>query len=77
MPCLLRKGNGVRSFILIYLQYYDLVYPRHVLTDIKKDKLKRDKKIIDALVAYGYMQVEIASYLGMHYSTINLLKGKR
>jgi len=45
---------------------------------IKMDKLKRDKKIVEALVKHGYLQVEIASYLGMHYSTIsNLLKGKR
>ena len=45
---------------------------------IKMDKLKRDKKIVEALVKYGYLQVEIASYLGMHYSTIsNLLKRKR
>jgi hypothetical protein len=44
---------------------------------IKMDKLKRDKKIVEALVKYGYLQVEIASYLGMHSSTIsNLLKGK-
>ena len=44
---------------------------------IKMDKLKRDKKIVEALVKYGYLQVKIASYLGMHYSTIsNLLKGK-
>jgi DNA-binding CsgD family transcriptional regulator len=42
------------------------------------DKWKRDKKIAEALVKYGYLQVEIARYLGMHYSTIsNLLKGKR
>lgn len=41
------------------------------------DKSKRDKKIAEALVKYGYLQVEIARYLGMHYSTIsNLLKGK-
>jgi putative transposase len=42
------------------------------------DKRKRDKKITEALVKYGYLQVEIAHYLGMHYSTIsNLLKGKK
>jgi hypothetical protein len=42
------------------------------------DKSKRDKKITEALVKYGYLEVEIARYLGMHYSTIsNLLKGKR
>jgi len=41
------------------------------------DKSKRDKKIAEALVKYGYLQVEIARYLGMHYSTIsNLLKRK-
>jgi hypothetical protein len=41
------------------------------------DKWKRDKKIAEALVKHGYLQVEIARYLGMHYSTIsNLLKGK-
>jgi len=40
---------------------------------IKKDKQKRNKKIIEAVKQYGYSQNEIAEYLGMHYSTISRL----
>lgn len=52
----------------------DQIFPEGIIMD----KSKRDKKIAEALVKYGYLQIEIARYLGMHYSTIsNLLKGKR
>jgi putative transposase len=51
----------------------DQIFQKGIITD----KRKRDKKIVEALVKYGYLQVEIARYLGMHYSTIsNLLKEK-
>jgi putative transposase len=43
--------------------------------DILKDKGKRDKKIVEAVDAYGYRQSEIARHVGTHYSTIsNLLR---
>lgn len=40
-------------------------------------KSDRDQMIMAAVEAYGYRQIEVARYLGLHYSTVsNLLKGK-
>ena len=36
----------------------------------------RNKKIIEAIEAYGYSQKGVADYLGMHYSTISKLVSK-
>ncbi len=38
-----------------------------------KEKQKRDIGIIEAVYEYGYSQREVASHLGMHYSTISRL----
>jgi DNA-binding transcriptional regulator YiaG len=43
-----------------------------------KDKKKRNRRIAQAALEYGYSQSEIARYLGMHYSTVsNLLREKQ
>lgn len=36
-------------------------------------KLKRNEKIREAVERHGYSQMEVAGYLGMHYSTISRL----
>lgn len=38
-----------------------------------KDREKRNRKIKEAILMYGYTQKEIADYLGIHYSTISKL----
>ena len=38
-----------------------------------KEKQKRDIGIIEAVYEYGYSQREVASHLGIHYSTISRL----
>ena len=35
------------------------------------DKRRRDKRIVEALEAFGYSQREVADYLGMHFSSIS------
>ncbi|MBN4053227.1 helix-turn-helix domain-containing protein [bacterium AH-315-L15] len=35
------------------------------------NKGRRDRKIVEAVVRYGYSQKEVSDYLGMHYSTIS------
>jgi transposase len=34
---------------------------------------KRNKKIIEAVEAYGYSQRSVADHLGLHYATISRL----
>jgi Helix-turn-helix. len=42
-----------------------------------QDKIKRDKRIIEAVQKYGYTQQQIAAHLNVHYSTVsNLVRGK-
>ena len=44
---------------------------------VLRDRLKRNKMIIEAVEKYGYTQRQIAGHLLMHYSTIsNLVRGK-
>lgn len=40
---------------------------------VPKRKAVRDKLIVDAVKTYGYSQQELASVLGLHYSTISRL----
>ena len=45
---------------------------------IRKDKEKRDLKMIEAIEKYGYRQSEIVRYLGLHASTVsNLVRAKK
>jgi len=39
--------------------------------EITGDKRRRDKRIVEALEAFGYSQREVADYLGMHFSSIS------
>jgi len=39
----------------------------------RSNKEKRNKKIIEAIEAYGYSQRSVADHLGLHYSTISRL----
>jgi putative transposase len=39
--------------------------------DFKKNKVKRDEKIREAVEAYGYSQNEVSDHLGLHYTTIS------
>ena len=39
--------------------------------EIIGDKRRRDKRIVEALEAFGYSQREVADYLGMHFSSIS------
>lgn len=42
---------------------------------ILKSKRKRDKKLIEAIEQYGYLQRDIADHLNLHYSTVsNILR---
>lgn len=38
--------------------------------------MRRDEKIVEAIVRHGYSQKEVADYLKMHYSTISRLISK-
>ncbi len=43
---------------------------------IKGDRIKRKKKVREAVESHGYSQKEVADYIGIHYSVISkLLKG--
>jgi hypothetical protein len=43
---------------------------------VQNRKYVRNKKIVEAVENWGYSQVEVASYLKLHYSTISrLVKG--
>jgi len=44
---------------------------------ILQDRRKRDRKIAEAVEAYGYSQREIADYLGMHFTSISRIMRKR
>lgn len=45
--------------------------------DVLHDILKRDEKIAEAIQQYGYLQKEVADYLGMHFSSISrIMKNK-
>jgi len=41
--------------------------------DTMKNKLKRNKKIREAVTRFGYSQNVISNHLGMNYSTISRL----
>jgi REP-associated tyrosine transposase len=45
---------------------------------VRKDRRKRDPKIVQAVEQHGYTQRAIADHLGMHYSTISqIVNGER
>jgi hypothetical protein len=45
--------------------------------NILQDRRKRDRKISEAVEAYGYRQREIADYFGMHFTSISRIMRKR
>jgi REP element-mobilizing transposase RayT len=45
--------------------------------NILQDRRKRDRKIAQAVEAYGYSQREISDYLGMHFTSISRIMRKR
>jgi putative transposase len=49
---------------------------RPSLRELFKEKQKRDIKIAEAVYEYGYSQREVASHLGIHYTTISRLLNK-
>ncbi|MDA8105779.1 MAG: transposase [Nitrospiraceae bacterium] len=48
------------------------IFPAAVL----KDRLKRDRKIAEAVEKYGYSQRAIAAHLSMHYSYVSIILRK-
>jgi REP element-mobilizing transposase RayT len=40
---------------------------------VVQDRKRRDRKISESVIKYGYTQREIANYLGMHFSSISRL----
>ena len=42
----------------------------------RDDKISRDRLIAKAVTHYGYSQMELASFLGLHYSTISRIIGE-
>ncbi|MBT3879531.1 MAG: addiction module toxin RelE [Candidatus Scalindua sp.] len=50
---------------------------RPSLIELFGKKLKRDRRITEAVYEYGYSQREVADHLGIHYSTVSRLLNKR
>jgi REP-associated tyrosine transposase len=44
---------------------------KRVFSDSSRGKVSRDTLIVKAITDYGYSQMEVASFLGLHYSTIS------
>ena len=42
-----------------------------LLSQRNRGKASRDRRIAEAVTAHGYSQMEVASFLGLHYSTIS------
>jgi putative transposase len=45
--------------------------------EIVRDKRKRDKRVVVAVEGSGYSQREVANYLGMHFTSISRIMGKK
>ncbi len=49
---------------------------RQLFEEIGTHKIRRDRRMAEAVEKHGYSQIEIARHLGLHYSTVSrLIKG--
>jgi transposase len=44
-----------------------------IFKDVKRERVKRNREIADAVERWGYSQKEVADHLGLHYSTVSRL----
>jgi putative transposase len=67
-----RGHEGVRE-IPKSQRYVSRPTLENIFKDVEGRKGKRDLKIVDAVIRWGYNQKEVADYLELHYSTISRL----
>lgn len=67
---LLSKKRDIRE-IPRYQRYASRPPLEELFKDTEIEKNKRDKRICDAHIRYGYTLKEIAEYLGIHYTTVS------